>query len=36
MLMLNYELKQVRYYSKHVVITETRFLNKFRSSIVNV
>ena len=36
MLMLNYELEQVRYYFKHVVITETRFANKFRFSIVNV
>ena len=36
MLMFNYELKQVRYYFKHVVITKTRFTNKFRLSIVNV
>ena len=30
------ELKQVRYYFKHALITKTRFLNKFRSSIVNI
>ena len=36
MLMFNYEFEQVRYYSKHAVITETRFLNKLRFSIVNI
>ena len=30
------EFKQIRYYFKHALITETRLLNKFRSSIVNV
>ena len=34
--MFNYELEQIRYYFKHIVITETRFSDKLRSSIVNV
>ena len=36
MLMFNYELEQIEYYFKHIMIIETRFLNKLRSSIVNV
>ena len=34
--MSDYEFEQVRYYCKHALIAETRFVNKLRFTIVNV